>query len=345
MIASTGYNMPFLNDIAKKPMPVIGADPKLQVLQDFPKIVAFFGYPGPVHDADPGGGQPLRAARHVHAGGPRAESIDDDHQVGGRRVPPDLRQAQARMTASSQAGDPDATSARAAAVSLAARPRSRGWFRTQTTRRLAFGYMLLAPGGALRPAPGRRCPSCSRSTWRVSDASVGEQVATLRRPRATSRPRWRWTRSGSRCGTASSSWWWRPSSRASSARAWPSSCSRTSGQEARARARGHPVHAAHLGQRALLEVDVRLAVQRDQLGAQPRSGSSAPTDPRAGPSGSASRISRSSPASASTCGGPFPFSAIVLLAGFTSVPTRGAGRRQGRWLHASSSGSATSSRR
>src|SRR6266545_2000132 len=47
MIASTGYNMPFLNDNAKKPMPILGADPKLQVLQDFPKIVAFFGYPGP----------------------------------------------------------------------------------------------------------------------------------------------------------------------------------------------------------------------------------------------------------------------------------------------------------
>jgi multiple sugar transport system substrate-binding protein len=47
MIQSTGYNMPFLNDNAKKPMPIIGADPKMQVLQDFPKIVAFFGYPGP----------------------------------------------------------------------------------------------------------------------------------------------------------------------------------------------------------------------------------------------------------------------------------------------------------
>ena len=47
MVASTGYNMPFLNDLAKKPMPVLGTDPKLQVLQDFPKIVAFFGHPGP----------------------------------------------------------------------------------------------------------------------------------------------------------------------------------------------------------------------------------------------------------------------------------------------------------
>jgi len=47
MIASRGYNMPFLNDSAKKPMPIIGADPKMQVLQDFPKIAAFYGYPGP----------------------------------------------------------------------------------------------------------------------------------------------------------------------------------------------------------------------------------------------------------------------------------------------------------
>ncbi len=47
MVQSRGYNMPYLNDRYKKPMPVIGADPRLQILQDFPKIVAFFGYPGP----------------------------------------------------------------------------------------------------------------------------------------------------------------------------------------------------------------------------------------------------------------------------------------------------------
>jgi multiple sugar transport system substrate-binding protein len=47
MVASRGYNMPFLRDAYKKPMPVIGTDPKLQVLQDFPNIVAFAGYPGP----------------------------------------------------------------------------------------------------------------------------------------------------------------------------------------------------------------------------------------------------------------------------------------------------------
>jgi len=47
MTQSRGYNMPYLNDRYKKPMPVIGSDPKLQILQDFPKIVAFYGYPGP----------------------------------------------------------------------------------------------------------------------------------------------------------------------------------------------------------------------------------------------------------------------------------------------------------
>ena len=47
MVQSRGYNMPYLNDRYKKPMPIIGSDPKMQILQDFPKIVAFYGYPGP----------------------------------------------------------------------------------------------------------------------------------------------------------------------------------------------------------------------------------------------------------------------------------------------------------
>jgi len=47
MKQSRGYNMPYLLGQAKKPMPIIGSDPKMQILQDFPKIVAFYGYPGP----------------------------------------------------------------------------------------------------------------------------------------------------------------------------------------------------------------------------------------------------------------------------------------------------------
>src|SRR6267143_1203423 len=47
MTASRGYNMPFLRDQYRKPMPIIGTDPKMQVLQDFPNIVGFHGHPGP----------------------------------------------------------------------------------------------------------------------------------------------------------------------------------------------------------------------------------------------------------------------------------------------------------
>lgn len=48
MEQSTGYNHPFLDALYKKPMPVIGHEPKLEVLQDFHKDVHFVGYPGPM---------------------------------------------------------------------------------------------------------------------------------------------------------------------------------------------------------------------------------------------------------------------------------------------------------
>ena len=48
MTASRGFNMPFLRAQYKKPMPVIGEDPKLSPMQDIEKITAFFGYPGPM---------------------------------------------------------------------------------------------------------------------------------------------------------------------------------------------------------------------------------------------------------------------------------------------------------
>ncbi len=47
MVGSRGYNMPLVKDAYQKPMPVIGTDPKLQILQDFPNIVGFAGHPGP----------------------------------------------------------------------------------------------------------------------------------------------------------------------------------------------------------------------------------------------------------------------------------------------------------
>ncbi|HTD51957.1 MAG TPA: extracellular solute-binding protein [Thermoanaerobaculia bacterium] len=48
MEASTGYNHPFLKAFWKKPMPVIGSEPKLELLQDFQNDVKFIGYPGPM---------------------------------------------------------------------------------------------------------------------------------------------------------------------------------------------------------------------------------------------------------------------------------------------------------
>ena len=48
MEASTGYNHPYLKAFFKKPMPVIGHEPKLELLQDFQDYVKFIGYPGPM---------------------------------------------------------------------------------------------------------------------------------------------------------------------------------------------------------------------------------------------------------------------------------------------------------
>lgn len=48
MEASTGYNHPFLKALLKQPMPVIGHEPKLELLQDYQDYVKFIGYPGPM---------------------------------------------------------------------------------------------------------------------------------------------------------------------------------------------------------------------------------------------------------------------------------------------------------
>ncbi|HXM76471.1 MAG TPA: extracellular solute-binding protein [Thermoanaerobaculia bacterium] len=48
MEASTGYNHPYLKAFQKKPMPVIGHEPKLELLQDYQDYVKFIGSPGPM---------------------------------------------------------------------------------------------------------------------------------------------------------------------------------------------------------------------------------------------------------------------------------------------------------
>ena len=81
------------------------------------------------------------------------------------------------MTPSSQTGDPGAKSARVA-VSLEVLPRWGGRFRTQTARRLGFGYALLAPA-ALYVALLVAVPFLFSLYLALSDASVGEQVASF----------------------------------------------------------------------------------------------------------------------------------------------------------------------
>jgi multiple sugar transport system permease protein len=81
------------------------------------------------------------------------------------------------MTVSSQGGGPDAASARAAVVSLAT-PRAQGWFRSQSSRRLSFGYLLLAPA-ALYVLLLVGAPFLFSLWLALSDANVGEPVASF----------------------------------------------------------------------------------------------------------------------------------------------------------------------
>ena len=81
------------------------------------------------------------------------------------------------MTVSSQGGGPDAASARAAVVSLAT-PRAHGWFRSQSSRRLSFGYLLLAPA-ALYVLLLVGAPFLFSLWLALSDANVGEPVASF----------------------------------------------------------------------------------------------------------------------------------------------------------------------
>ena len=80
------------------------------------------------------------------------------------------------MRASSHSGGPDATGARAAAVSVAVRARPRGWFESQTSRRLAFGYLLLAPA-VLYVLLLIGAPFLFSVYMALSDANVGDPAA------------------------------------------------------------------------------------------------------------------------------------------------------------------------
>ena len=45
--ASGGYNQPVVTDLRKKPMAILGENPKYQILQDFDQVAHAAGWPGP----------------------------------------------------------------------------------------------------------------------------------------------------------------------------------------------------------------------------------------------------------------------------------------------------------
>jgi multiple sugar transport system substrate-binding protein len=50
-VASQGFNLPFLRANYAKPMPVLGDDPQVSVVQDFHEFAHVYGYPGPPNAA------------------------------------------------------------------------------------------------------------------------------------------------------------------------------------------------------------------------------------------------------------------------------------------------------
>ena len=83
------------------------------------------------------------------------------------------------MTVSSQRGGPDASAgARAAALAAPAAVRPQGTLRSQTSRRLAFGYLLLAPA-AVYVVLLVGAPFLFSLYLALSDATVGDPVASF----------------------------------------------------------------------------------------------------------------------------------------------------------------------
>jgi multiple sugar transport system permease protein len=80
------------------------------------------------------------------------------------------------MTGSASGGGSGAARAWAAAGSVAVR--SRGWFRSETSRRLSFGYLLLAPA-VLYVLLLVGAPFLFSLYLALSDANVGDPVATF----------------------------------------------------------------------------------------------------------------------------------------------------------------------
>jgi multiple sugar transport system permease protein len=82
------------------------------------------------------------------------------------------------MTQASPGGGPDVAGARAAAVSVASPVRASPWVQTETSRRLAFGYLLLAPA-VLYVVLLVGAPFVFSLYLAMSNASVGDATASF----------------------------------------------------------------------------------------------------------------------------------------------------------------------
>lgn len=96
--ASQGYNMPVFANLLKKPMPILGEDPKYNVLQDYQgDLLQTFGYPGP----------PTPAAEEVLAqyiipdmiAKTRNGSVDDAIKFGTDQMKPIFQKNKSSLTA------------------------------------------------------------------------------------------------------------------------------------------------------------------------------------------------------------------------------------------------------
>src|SRR5207237_1368795 len=264
MKQSRGYNMPYLLGQAKKPMPIIGTDPKMQILQDFPKIVAFYGYPGPFTT-------PIQEVVNLYVlpdmftRVARGQSVDDVMKWGwGSTAGSSPSTSEHDRKSAPRRLGPCGPGRRC----VCARPQRRATVAESQRTPADVRLHPAGAGGALRGAPCRRavsllalprgerrqCRRPGRSLHRPRELPrrLGDGPLLARLPQQRGVPR-----GGGRAQEP-----------ARHVAGLPAPAE-LQGQEADPRPRGDSLHAADRDQRAVLEVDVRLAVQRHQLGAEP----------------------------------------------------------------------------
>src|SRR5207244_168431 len=175
MGASRGYNMPFLRRRYDKPMRGLGQDAKLGTLQEQDKITAFFGHPGPM---TPAAQEVLTTfiVPDMFTRVARGASIDETMKWGVGRSGGSTPSTRPRNHMGHLASGGGRSPGASLSVPVGGRAKALPWWRTPSVRRYLFGYTLLAPAvlyvGVLVGAP-----FLFSLYLALSDASVGAPVA------------------------------------------------------------------------------------------------------------------------------------------------------------------------